>query len=67
MSQELTYEQAKSRLEEVIIKLEDKELPLDDMVTLWEEGERLAAVCQERLTSARARLEAVRPTQTESE
>jgi exodeoxyribonuclease VII small subunit len=67
MADELTYEQAKARLEEVILKLEDKELPLDDMVTLWEEGERLASICQERLTSARARLEAVRPSQSESE
>ncbi len=67
MAEELSYEQAKSRLEEVIVKLEDKELPLDDMVTLWEEGEKLAAICQDRLTSARARLEAVRPSQSESE
>ncbi len=67
MAEEMTYEQAKTRLEEVILKLEDKDLPLDDMVTLWEEGERLANICQERLTSARARLEAVRPSQTDSE
>lgn len=61
MADELTYEQAKARLEEVIARLEDKELPLDDMVTLWEEGEKLAQICQERLTSAKARLEAARP------
>jgi exodeoxyribonuclease VII small subunit len=67
MADELSYEQAKARLEEVIVKLEDKDLPLDDMVTLWEEGEKLAAICQDRLTSARARLEAVRPSQPEAE
>lgn len=67
MAEELSYEQAKSRLEEVIVKLEDKELPLDDMVTLWEEGEKLATICQDRLSSARARLEAVRPSQSESD
>lgn len=61
MADELTYEQAKARLEEVIAKLEDKELPLDDMVTLWEEGEKLAQICQDRLTSAKARLEKVKP------
>lgn len=61
MADELSYEQAKARLEEVIAKLEDKELPLDDMVTLWEEGEKLATICQERLTSAKERLEKVRP------
>lgn len=57
----LTYEQAKSRLDEVVAALEDKALPLDDMVSLWEEGERLAHVCQDKLTAARARLDAVRP------
>ena len=62
MADELTYEQAKARLEEVIAKLEDKDLPLDDMVTLWEEGEKLAQICQDRLTSAKERLEKVRPT-----
>ena len=42
---ELTYEQAKSRLDQIVAALEDKDLPLDDMVTLWEEGEKMAAVC----------------------
>lgn len=58
----ITYEQAKARLDEVVAKLENKDLPLDDMVTLWEEGEALAAVCEERLANARARLAALRPT-----
>lgn len=38
---DLTYEQAKSALDEVIAKLEDKDLPLDEMVSLWEQGENL--------------------------
>ncbi len=64
MSDEITnlsYEQAKHQLDEVVAQLEDKDLPLDDMVTLWEKGERLATVCEERLAGARARLEAVKP------
>ena len=61
----LTYEQAKQQLDAVVTQLEDKDLPLDDMVTLWEQGERLAAVCQERLAAARARLEALRPSVTD--
>ncbi|MEI6404465.1 MAG: exodeoxyribonuclease VII small subunit [Actinomycetes bacterium] len=61
MATEPTYEEAKTRLDEVVAKLEDKDLPLDDMVSLWEEGERLAKVCEEKLQAARARLEAVRP------
>lgn len=59
---ELTYEQAKAALDEVVAKLEDKDLPLDDMVSLWEQGEKYAAICEAKLSSARARLEALRPT-----
>ena len=64
MSDEITnlsYEQAKHQLDEVVAQLEDRDLPLDDMVTLWEKGEQLATVCEERLAGARARLEAVKP------
>ena len=57
----LSYEQAKQQLDSIVTQLEDKDLPLDDMVTLWEQGEKLAAVCEERLAGARARLEALRP------
>ena len=60
-SAEPTYEQAKSRLDEVVAALEDRELPLDNMVALWEEGERMAALCQAKLTAARERLEAAKP------
>jgi exodeoxyribonuclease VII small subunit len=63
---DLTYEAAKSQLDEIVVRLEDKDLPLDDMVALWEQGERLAAICEERLAGAKARLEALRPeTKTE--
>ena len=62
-----TYEQAKAQLDEVVTKLENKDLPLDDMVSLWEQGEQLAAVCEERLANARARLAALRPADDASE
>ena len=61
----LSYEQAKASLDEVVAKLEDKDLPLDDMVALWEQGEKLAAICESKLSSARARLEALRPSTEE--
>ena len=61
MAADMSYEQAKSRLDEVVAALEDKNLPLDDMVALWEEGEKLAALCESKLAAARAKLEAVRP------
>ena len=60
-SSELSYEAAKTQLDEIVARLEDKDLPLDDMVNLWEQGEKLAAICEERLAGAKARLEALRP------
>lgn len=62
---ELSYEQAKASLDEVVSKLEDKDLPLDDLVSLWEQGEKFAAICEAKLSSARARLEALRPSSDE--
>lgn len=57
----LSYEQAKAQLDEVVAQIENKELPLDDMVSLWEQGEKLAAICEQHLQSARDRLTALRP------
>ena len=62
--EELSYEEAKSALDEVVALLEDKDIPLDDMVKLWEQGEKLAAVCEAKLASAKSRLEALRPSMT---
>ena len=57
----LTYEQAKLALDDIVAKLEDTNLPLDDMVSLWEQGEKYASVCEAKLAGARARLEALKP------
>jgi len=64
---ELTYEAAKSQLDEVVTLLENKDIALDDMVKLWEQGEKLAAICEEKLAGAKSRLEALRPTLTTEE
>jgi len=66
-SSEMSYEAAKTALDEIVARLEDKDLPLDDMVNLWEQGEKLAAICEERLAGAKARLEALRPSQTDED
>ena len=66
-SAELSYETAKSQLDEIVTRLEDKDLPLDDMVNLWEQGENLAAICEERLAGAKARLEALRPSKSDED
>ena len=49
---EMTYEQAVTRLEEIVVLLEKKETPLDDSIKLFEEGTKLAAFCNEKLSAA---------------
>ncbi len=56
--QRLGYEQARDRLVELVKRLEAGGLTLEQSLELWEQGERLAALCQEWLEGARARLAA---------
>jgi exodeoxyribonuclease VII small subunit len=53
-----SYEQAREELAEVVKRLEAGGLALEESLTLWERGEKLAAVCEEWLEGARARLAA---------
>ena len=55
---ELSYEQARDELTDVVRRLEAGGLTLEESLTLWERGEKLAAICEEWLEGARARLAA---------
>jgi exodeoxyribonuclease VII small subunit len=55
---ELSYEAARDELVEVVRRLEAGGTSLEESLTLWERGERLADVCQRWLDGARVRLEA---------
>jgi exodeoxyribonuclease VII small subunit len=57
-SEGLSYEQARDKLAAVVKRLEAGGLTLEQSLELWERGERLAAVCEEWLDGARARLAA---------
>jgi exodeoxyribonuclease VII small subunit len=50
------YEQARDELIELVKRLEAGGLTLEQSLQLWERGERLAAICEEWLEGARARL-----------
>lgn len=55
---DLTYEQARAELVEVVQRLEQGAATLEDSLALWERGEALAARCQTWLDGARERLAA---------
>lgn len=53
-----SYEQARDELADVVKRLEAGGLTLEESLALWERGEKLAAICEEWLEGARARLAA---------
>jgi exodeoxyribonuclease VII small subunit len=55
------YEKARDQLAEVVRRLEGGGLTLEESLELWEQGERLAAICSDWLEGARARLTAATP------
>ena len=57
----IPYEKARDQLAEVVRRLESGGLTLEESLELWEQGERLAAVCSDWLEGARARLTAAAP------
>lgn len=58
VEENLTYEQAREALGEVVATLEAGGTSLADSIALWERGERLANVCQRLLDGAQERLDA---------
>ena len=55
----LSYEAARDELIDVVKRLENGGLTLEESITLWERGEELADICQTWLEGAHARLESV--------
>lgn len=54
--QKMTYEKAVERLEAIVDKLENGNLPLEDMMKLYEEGTVLAAKCAKSLDEAQLKI-----------
>lgn len=54
---DLPYEQARDELLAIVAKLEAGGLGLEESLSLWERGEKLATVCQAWLDGARKRLD----------
>ena len=56
---QLSFEAALARLEEIVRTLEKGEAPLDESIQLYQEGERLKRHCEARLKDAQARIEQI--------
>ena len=54
---QLGYEEARDELTEVVRRLEQGGLSLDESLQLWERGEELAKRCEQHLDGARQKVE----------
>ena len=62
---QLSYEEAREELIEVVRALEAGGTTLEESLALWERGEALARVCQSWLDGARTRLDEAMGTESE--
>ncbi|WP_029417934.1 exodeoxyribonuclease VII small subunit [Brevundimonas bacteroides] len=56
---DLSFEDALSRLETIVSRLESGQAPLEESITLYEEGARLKAHCEARLKTAQLRVDKI--------
>ena len=55
-TKELSYEASFSQLEQVLGRLEQTDLPLEEALALYEKGAALAALCAKKLEEAELRV-----------
>ena len=60
MSNELTYEQAVKRLDEIVSLLEKNDISLDEALSLFEEGTKLTSFCSRKLSDAKQKITEIR-------
>ena len=53
---ELSFEKALEELEELVSRMEDGKLPLEESLAAYQRGAELVKFCESKLTSAQARI-----------
>jgi exodeoxyribonuclease VII small subunit len=54
---EMPFEEALEKLESIVEAMEDEDLPLETLVARYEEGRRLAKVCDAKLAEAELKIQ----------
>ena len=62
MAKEIKFEEAFSKLENIVDNLENGVNDLDKLVSLFEEGTKLVQVCQDKLNNAEQKIEVLSQT-----
>lgn len=55
--QELSFEKALEQLESIVLSMESKNLPLDEMMKTYEEGKKLSDFCTKKLNEFEKKIE----------
>jgi exodeoxyribonuclease VII small subunit len=58
----IAFEDALSKLEGIVESMETDELPLEQLLAKYEDGVRLAKVCQEKLSDAELKIQQLEKT-----
>lgn len=56
-NEDIPFEQALQKLESIVDTMESGELPLEELMARFEEGTRLARVCQTKLAQAETKIQ----------
>ena len=54
-----SFEKDLKRLEDIVAKMEEGDIPLDESMKLFEEGVKLSRLCSERLDKAEKKVEII--------
>jgi exodeoxyribonuclease VII small subunit len=52
MEKNVSFEEAITKLEEIVEKLEQGDVPLEDAISYFKEGMQLSSICDEKLKAA---------------
>lgn len=53
----LSFEEALTRLEAIVSEMENNDLPLEKMIERYEQGAKIARICQQRLAEAELKVQ----------
>jgi len=64
MEQKVTFEEAMAQIDEIIRQLEGSDVPLEEMINLYEKGMALSKHCLTQLDAYDARVETLQKSQS---
>lgn len=59
MAKEIKYEEALSQLEDIVSKMENEELDIDELTTELKQAQKLVKLCKDKLTKTDKEIKAI--------